>query len=133
MGVQITSSSTQVTISGAVSTAIPQLPTGATMVYGGFSGNIAGAATTDLYTVTAGKTLYVTSAYGNTPLGGASAQVTLKTDGTVFAGFGGTAGTGTSCSLGGQPVATCAATKKIQYTSSGAINSVSLGFSGYEI
>ena len=60
MGMGMTSTSTQVTISGGVTTAPVQLITGQTRVTQGSSIAVING-TTAVYAVTAGKTLYVTS------------------------------------------------------------------------
>jgi hypothetical protein len=65
-------------VTGSVNTNFPTIPAGATLVFANFD---AGAGTADIYTVTAGKTLYIAGAWCCTAyLGASSAKCKIQAD-----------------------------------------------------
>lgn len=136
MGAGLTSTvATTVAIVGGVQIG---LPSGATQIVRHSNAN---NSTADLYTVTAGKTLYITSVFATCYSNATTVGLTLvqfDEAGTqrtlVTAGHG---GVGTMTGMGNNAIPfivpiQVAATKKVQVVASGAVASYA-GFAGYEL
>jgi len=133
MGVSITSSSTQVSISGGITTSLPTASATQNIVnFVKYQQTLTSGTPIDCYTVTAGKTFYCTGfsmANGaNTSFGGKVLSDGVQV-GAVTLG-GGAAGTWGGATLSGGILFTTAATKKVQIDGSfnGVVNFTCWGF-----
>lgn len=123
MGVNITSSSTQVTISGAVTSTVPQLSSAQTVIN---KYNACNGGTQTVHTVTAGKTFYLMGA--STYLNVAHVAAIYKTDGTTIVA---NVGVASYCGQtnGTSPIWTYAAGEFVKVNGT---NTAQLNFWGYE-